>query len=1006
MGKFALVIGVSGNQDFPVLQSVKRQASLVTKQLENRGFHVISLANGINNVSEVTNALSDLYSKKKSDDITLFYYLGHGIYEDKKLFLTTNLPSYNENQPKVIIGSHLIDISSLLNLLLIKNAANTCYSNYVILDCCNSGKINLPRTERLGSFCIMTSTTTSSEEQEAIANYGKDAELLFTKKFLECLATGNSFSFQDLFGVISNQVEEESTKLSRYQSPSFVYSKNFTSKDKLLFGSAPHGENYKNNYKTIENLFFDIACSELQVGYFFPYAYLLESEKNYEYSTRLSTLYEEVNKIKDFNLSQLHQIISRYLVIFKNYENKYIRDKNSGQADAYVSQYLKDLDNDTKSKVTKVCQSIGREIDRFKSHTSENPETNKIHELAEEFYTIYRNQYFSKAIQNKALTDYDYQSMANESLIQIYKKRNNVFSAFASFIPHQKSDFSCFIPFFAIKEIQNLVNELYANANDVVNSGIKEIDIIEKDEFITQSISFGQMTNILAEEYKPKWIEELNWAIKKIQKPKLIESQQPEPEPPIQILPQPIPDIQKRGITNETFIAILISFVSAYILSIFTFRINQQDFSSASKNSNISNWCADKYKKDTLLEYVRIQNNVDCNSIHDIRSINLDGREIDDKDLKYLMPILNRDLPNLEEISLKENNIEDISIFNDSKIQRLYLSRNKIKKIDKLPNLLQNNLKVLWLDFNSIGELPDNFDGFSHLKEINISNNPFDKPDSAIEKIFREKSSIEKLWAESLGISDNIWIIIDKNHKNAINLKYLYLANNSIERLGKIKLYNLEDLDLSENRLSSDKTFDLSDLRNLKKIKLRLNRLDEILITQDCESAILQIREIDLSGNEFDNKLISSISDKAKCFKHLRTLVLDANPKITSLKGIDKLESITYLKASNNNIESIEGIENLKRAREIILFGNKIKYDDRLIQTLRNLNSENLLILDLRLNELNLDYGKSSWDDLNKAFASFDNLKKLNISKNRSVNGSFVDESIKAACFKLEMCDL
>jgi Leucine-rich repeat (LRR) protein len=97
-------------------------------------------------------------------------------------------------------------------------------------------------------------------------------------------------------------------------------------------------------------------------------------------------------------------------------------------------------------------------------------------------------------------------------------------------------------------------------------------------------------------------------------------------------------------------------------------------------------------------------------------------------------------------------------------------------------------------------------------------------------------ASLEILWA-----SHNL--IEDLDINSSKYLRVLLLNNNKINELPKLKLYNLEELNLSKNQLKSLKNLD--ELILLKKLNFSNNRLESI----DEKLIYLYLNELNLSHN-------------------------------------------------------------------------------------------------------------------------------------------------------------
>ena len=211
----------------------------------------------------------------------------------------------------------------------------------------------------------------------------------------------------------------------------------------------------------------------------------------------------------------------------------------------------------------------------------------------------------------------------------------------------------------------------------------------------------------------------------------------------------------------------------------------------------------------------------------------------------------------------KENNISDISIINNIKVDSVDLSNNKITDLSALDN---NKIKMIRLSYNKIKK------GIKSLKNVNtiyldhcgISN-------------IDDFSVLEK--TDYLVLDDN-YITNFKNLKNINQLTSLSINNNKITDLSYISEFeNLYNLSLDNN--------DITDITALNKIE-KLNTLS-------------------LSGNKkIKGKLTGSISNI-----NLKDCNLD---NTFDLNGLSK---ISYINLSNNTYNNIRDIINNSKSEWI-----------------------------------------------------------------------------------------
>ena len=183
-------------------------------------------------------------------------------------------------------------------------------------------------------------------------------------------------------------------------------------------------------------------------------------------------------------------------------------------------------------------------------------------------------------------------------------------------------------------------------------------------------------------------------------------------------------------------------------------------------------------------------------------------------------------LPNLIEISLKNNNISDVSILINCEfknLEKLYLDINKIDNtiLTYLGKMKFEKLKVFSLKQNYLTDYKifEEVKVFKSLTKFDISSNRFNNKD------YFQNKKIDLNAIEELILSNGVFdeeSINNISSLNLINLKKIDLSCNNLSSLGFILRSNwpkLEELNLNEN--------DISDIKELitkfkKSIKLKI----------------------------------------------------------------------------------------------------------------------------------------------------------------------------------------
>ena len=256
-------------------------------------------------------------------------------------------------------------------------------------------------------------------------------------------------------------------------------------------------------------------------------------------------------------------------------------------------------------------------------------------------------------------------------------------------------------------------------------------------------------------------------------------------------------------------------------------------------------------------EGIEITNEKDLDNINQteiINSIIIKNQEFNIYKLK------NFNLNNLNILSLRDNNINDLSSFQNSKLEELKfldLSNNNIDDngITILEKLNLNSLTFLNLSSNKITNF-NSFKIFTHLeklKEFYIGNNNFDE-----NTINNVDDNVKFSNLQEIDLSNGIFsnFSIQKINKfNFIKLKKLYLNRNNLDALNFIKdlnCQNLEEIYLNNNKIKKYKSF--NNLKNLNYIEIRNNQITEIEDIIKIINDLSNLKKINLKGNYIDFK--------------------------------------------------------------------------------------------------------------------------------------------------------
>ena len=133
--RLALVIGNANYSNHNKLRNPLNDATAVGEQLQQLGFEVISLYDA--NFDDVVNALNMFRQKAVEEqyDFALFYYSGHGIQYDGRIWL---IPVDAKLERPSDLNTSCIEGQELLSLI----EDTKCANKIVILDACRTEKIN------------------------------------------------------------------------------------------------------------------------------------------------------------------------------------------------------------------------------------------------------------------------------------------------------------------------------------------------------------------------------------------------------------------------------------------------------------------------------------------------------------------------------------------------------------------------------------------------------------------------------------------------------------------------------------------------------------------------------------------------------------------------------------------------------------------------------------------------------------------------------------------------
>lgn len=320
--------------------------------------------------------------------------------------------------------------------------------------------------------------------------------------------------------------------------------------------------------------------------------------------------------------------------------------------------------------------------------------------------------------------------------------------------------------------------------------------------------------------------------------------------------------------------------------------------------------------------------------------INLSGNLIEESLLKR---IHFKALKNLKILNLSRNKLiksMGYSIFKDTFLQTLNMSRVNLEVLDTLGN---SNLTVVDFSFNNIKKVPKFvFEKLFNLKFLNLSNNQISKLEGAV---FQELRSLKELRLsfnqlkslpksifngvrslEVLDLSNNFLTIID-GLETLKHLKELNLHNNSLKIVssGKSLPNSLRIVDVSQNSLTFIGRNTFSNLDKLDLLDISYTNSFYIDFDETSFEPLKALKVLKLKGNKIRTL------EEIHLPKSLKELDLGYNriSKMTN-KGLGELIHLEYLDLSNNLIHDIEKdlLRKMLQIKHVDLSGNEIMYNN------------------------------------------------------------------------------
>jgi len=245
----------------------------------------------------------------------------------------------------------------------------------------------------------------------------------------------------------------------------------------------------------------------------------------------------------------------------------------------------------------------------------------------------------------------------------------------------------------------------------------------------------------------------------------------------------------------------------------------------------------------------------------------------------------------LNRLSLRFNMLSNLNDINSKSLKYLYVSNNRIQDINFKISLLPN-LEHLDLSQNRLINIrEESFSDLDKLKYLNLSFNRLDL-ESKFNNVsyFKNQSRLETL---DLSFNEIKYLDTNLTFKYLESLKTLNLANNKLKSIDSWIfgfLPQLNELNLAMNNLSFLNEMCFCNLSSLKVLNLNSNQMSSTSFLNKNKNCLYNLDFLDLS----QNKIISIGENDFKFLNSLTSLNLNSNP----IENIHEntFEGLSYLK--------------------------------------------------------------------------------------------------------------
>ncbi len=395
----------------------------------------------------------------------------------------------------------------------------------------------------------------------------------------------------------------------------------------------------------------------------------------------------------------------------------------------------------------------------------------------------------------------------------------------------------------------------------------------------------------------------------------------------------------------------------------------------------------------------KLINTISNSNVRHICSLNLIHLSMDDNKIKSIERGIFNSMLQLKYLSLALNEIELIeadTFLNEpfeSNILELYLSENKLIKIQQKTFNGLFRLQILYIDKNQIEEIEVN--SFENLNDLKLLHIHFNKIKIIRSFTFKNLNKLDVLKADN----NEIEIVEMNAFKNMTTPKFLHLHSNKIKFLKNEIFFGKTDLEilyLYQNDIENIESIPFNTLRQLKKLHLFSNKIKNIKFghfvhLQSLDELRLEKNEInsfdsntfiglenlvflDLSANKI-RKIVNGAFHALINLKRLSINLNDINE--LEMNAFADMESLIFLNLASNQISTLKNVQFNSNLVELKLAFN-------MLSNLNKINSPSIKYLHVSNNRI---------QEIDAIF-HLSNLEYLDLSQNRLI--SLSDESLKS----------